>query len=252
MTKLTWLGVGICLAIAWVVPAPAHAEITVTICGPGCICIDWDRGFGSYVEVRCTSGGGGWTTTPPGPGDPPPAGPGSFGGGPDPQSPQSPAPCNPLTAPQQQRLNFAKSYARTKLSRVRVNSPEPATLPTTCTELFKHSPLGRSGLNLLDDYVVFRNGQNCSAPDGANPCAEGKAAWTTCCGHRPEVFLCNSFANLSNSDAGLRLIHELLHVAGQIEDGSSTSGPGDPPTSGQINDIVRDACRDPQVVQPGE
>lgn len=222
------------------------------MCGPGCICIDWARAFGSYVEVRCTSDNGGWTTTPPGPTDPPPGGPGSFGGPESPSDPTTPAPCNPLTLQQTQKLNAAKPYARQKMSRIIVQNPEPTPLPTTCTELFKNSPLRRSGVSLLDDYVIFRNGQNCEAPNGSEPCAAGAAAWTTCCGHKREVFLCNSFTNLSSSTAGLRLIHELLHVAGQTEDGTSSHGPGDAPTSTQIDDLVREACQNPQVVYPPE
>jgi hypothetical protein len=45
------------------------------------------------------------------------------------------------------------------------------------------------------------------------------------------------------------LIHEWLHRAGQLEDLTSTAGPGDPPTSDQIQAMVEEACNDPQVIE---
>ncbi len=42
-----------------------------------------------------------------------------------------------------------------------------------------------------------------------------------------------------------RMIHELLHVAGQMENLTVTVGPGDPPTTAQIQQIVEEACANP-------
>lgn len=236
--------------------SPASAKVTVTLCGPGCICIDYTKDTGSYIEVRCTGGGGGgggdggWTTIEPGPNDPAPDNPGSFGGDGDPGSPTDPHPCNPVSGALLQKLTQAKTWATTKLSWI---GPPENRQPTTCTHLFRNSPLGVSGKSLIDGsspfQAVFRNGQSCTLHNGdPSPCGSGTAAVATCCEHSPYVYLCDSFADLSQTDAGIRLIHELLHVAGQKENTTPSTGPGDPPTTNQLNDLVREACLNPDVI----
>lgn len=241
--------------VTWAVATPAAAKVTVTLCGPGCICIDYTRASGSYIEVRCTGGGGGgdggWTTIEPGPTDPAPDGPGSFGGDGDPGSPTDPHPCDPVPAdPLGSKLSQARIWATQKLSWV---GPFENRRPTTCTALFRNSPLGVAGKTLLDEnapfHAIFRKGENCTLPNGQpSPCSSSIAAFTTCCNHSPYVYLCDSFADYSHTDGGIRLIHELLHVAGQREDTSTTTGPGNPPTTNQLNDLVREACLNPEVI----
>lgn len=245
-------------SVTLAIASPVAAAVTVTLCGPECICIDYTKASGSYIEVRCTGdsggggggGGGGWTTIPPGPSDPPPGGPGSFGGTGNPGSPSNPHPCDAVAGPLAQKLEKAKTWATTKLSWV---GPPENRRPTTCTALFRNSRLGVPAKSLLDEnapfHAIFRRGQNCTLPNGqTSPCGSGVAAYTTCCSHSPYVYLCDSFANLTSTDAGIRVIHELLHIAGQREDETSSTGPGDPPTSNQLNDLVRVACVNPQVI----
>lgn len=245
--------------VSLAIPTPVAAKVKVTLCGPGCICIDYDKGSSSHIEVRCTGGGGGgggagggggWTTIPPEPNDPAPDGPGSFGGDGDPGAPVDPHPCNPVTGALSQKLTQAKAWANSHLSWI---GPPENRQPTTCTHLFRNSPLHLSGKSLLDGaapfHAIFRNGQNCTLHNGEpSPCSSSTAAVATCCEHSPYVYLCDSFAGLSQSDAGIRLLHELLHVAGQKEDSTPTTGPGDPPTTNQLNDLVREACLNPQVI----
>lgn len=239
-------------------PSAARAAISVSLCGPSCICIDYGYPGGSYIEVRCEGGGGGgggggWTTIPPDPNGPEPDVPGSFGGNGNPGSPAETPPCNPVVGLLSQKLTQARSLASSKLSWV---GPPADRHPTTCSLLFRHSPLGLAGKTLLDDsapfHALFRNGQNCTLPNGGpSPCSSGVAAVSSCCTHSPYIYLCDSFSNLNQTEGGLLLIHELLHVAGQMEDTTTTTGPGNPPTTNQLNDLVRAACLNPQVVTTG-
>lgn len=189
-------------------------------------------------------------TSPPPPGQEPVDGPGSFGGNGTPAAPPSPLPGDAITAQQLTKLAAAKSAARSKVARRRIPGLDPPTLaPTTCTLLFENAPLQMTGVELLDSYVIFRGGQNVVGPLGNEPCSSGgTGAWTTCCDHSPIIYLCNEFSNLSSSTAGLILIHEMLHVAGQREDSNSTTGPGNPPNTAQISAAVMEACSNPTVV----
>lgn len=167
-----------------------------------------------------------------------------------PKSPPDPLPGTPLTPLQVAKLDSAKSQATAKLRFYRVPDLYPPTfVPTTCTELFENSPLGKSGIDLLLNYAVFRNGEGVTATNGSTPCdRSGVSAWTTCCSHSPVIYICDEFASRSVSVATTTIIHELLHVAGQLEDGTSGAGPGNPPTSSQINDAVNAACASPTPV----
>jgi len=127
--------------------------------------------------------------------------------------------------------------------------PPGTTLATTCSALFEGSPLGREGADLIQNYVVFRDGTGVKAPDGTKPCDADVRAWTTYGKHSPVVYLCDSFSTTNNTEAAYYLIHETLHVAGQMEDKDSAFGPGEPPNTAQIQAVVKDACADPQVIE---
>lgn len=83
---------------------------------PGCICIDWDRGTSSYLEVRCTTGGGtgGWTQDPTGETVDHPGGGGWNGPG---DEKQSDNPGTPLTMHLLRAWNIATDQAWCKGSR---------------------------------------------------------------------------------------------------------------------------------------
>lgn len=60
--------------------------------------------------------------------------------------------------------------------------------------------------------------------------------------HEPIIYLCNGFFEQTPELGAQIIIHELLHVAGQSEDGTPEAGPGDPPHSVDISDAVAQAC----------
>ena len=63
------------------------------------------------------------------------------------------------------------------------------------------------------------------------------------------VFVCDrALSDFPPQTVSLFLIHESLHVAGQLEDQTTSNGPGNPPTSGQITDIVDEACDSPTML----
>lgn len=114
--------------------------------------------------------------------------------------------------------------------------------PTRCTDLFAGNPMGMSGMQMLA-YIELRDGTGVKNERNVDVCATGQSAWTKCCLHEPVVFLCSSrFKTLDPDTAARKLIHEALHVAGQPEDGDASVGPGDPPNTTQIDEIVRKAC----------
>lgn len=116
--------------------------------------------------------------------------------------------------------------------------------PNQCTDMFNNSPLGLKGGYLLGSYIIWRDGTGVRDADDMDVCATGVPAWTTCCSHSPVVFICpGKFNQLSATDRYLTLIHEALHVAGQMEDKDSTVGPNDPPSSTQIGSDVKSACQ---------
>lgn len=218
----------------------AEAATRIYMCLEGCLCIDWDRGTSTYLEVRCPNGDGGWTTDPTGGGWNPPGG----WGGPGNEKPSD----NPGSAPSG-GLGFAISKAK-DLAWKRLRGDQncclagkPYYTPSECTQLFFNNEMGRLGADLIQNYVNFRRGEGVKAPDGSTPCNNpGISAWTTCCNHDPDVLVCDRFENLSTGDGAAILIHEVMHVAGQPEDTTTSAGPGDPPTTQDITASVKEAC----------
>ncbi len=98
------------------------------------------------------------------------------------------------------------------------------------------------GAYILGSYIVWRYGEGVTDSRGNVPCTIS-TAWTECCTHRKYVFICDSFARLTPEERTITVIHEALHVAGQKEDRTTSFGPGDPPTSSQIQANVRAACQ---------
>lgn len=230
---------------ATLIPTPVQAAIRVTFCSgqPGCICIDWDRGSSSWLEVRCPSGGGdsGWTDDPSGsPIDDPGGGWRGPGGGQD-----SDQPGNILSPELSFAWNNAKESAWSKL-RGDKNCCIAGKIyftPNECTNLFQGNPMGWTGADLVRNYIVPRRGEGVQGPDGTTPCDSASIAlWTTCCSHDPDVLVCDRFVNSSFDEQVALIIHEALHVAGQPEDQTTTAGPGDDPTSSDIQATVREAC----------
>jgi hypothetical protein len=141
-------------------------------------------------------------------------------------------------------LNFttAKGVATTKLRGDLVDTH--IYEPNQCTELFANSPMGTSGIDVLGT-ITWRDGTGVKDADNNVPCNNADA-WTQIPPdgrHARVVFICPSNFNSGtrNRRASI-IIHEALHVAGQLEDSSGTVGPGNPPTSGQITANVTAAC----------
>jgi hypothetical protein len=223
-------------------------EAMVSLCGEAreCVCITWISGGSATVEVRCPTGGApsGWSGTG-NPGDADGSS-GSYGGSGNPKAPPSPLPGMPLNTTTSQKVSSAKSEAINRLRGEHIvddGTGKGTWVPTECTDLFLNSPLGKTGAQLLSNYIVFRDGTGLRDSAGRTPCSEGAAAWTTCCTHDPVVYICPSQFNAAGLDARVKyLIHEALHVGGQQEDQDTTVGPGDPPNSSQINNDVAAAC----------
>jgi len=116
-------------------------------------------------------------------------------------------------------------------------------IPNECTALFTGNKMNVSARGIMD-YVKYRSGTGVRDAAGNTPCNGGVAAWTTCCTHSPYVFICDSkFNSLPASERAYYLIHEAMHVGGQLENGTGTvTGPADPPNSEQITAEVKKAC----------
>lgn len=211
-----------------------------------CYCITWQSGGDVWIEVRCPVDDTGRVVGTPGwrKGDQPADGSsGSMGGDGSQKEAPPTLPGMPLSGTDKQLTDQAKSAATVKLRGTRIEDMKGVFEPNQCTELFDNSPLNMRGLDLLD-YVIFRNGTGVRDPNDSSrvPCTTF-AAWTTCCTHDRVVYVCPSNFNSMSRDARTAvLIHELLHVAGQREDLTNTSGPDDPPTTSQIQTIVKNAC----------
>jgi hypothetical protein len=216
-----------------------------------CVCISWTTSGGATIEVRCPTGGSGlsgWATG----GDPDNADGtrGSYSGSGQKQTPPSSLPGMPINSTTGMKLTPAKNEAikRLKGDIETGDDGKPLVIPNKCSELFANSPMSSTtnqypGAQLLGNYIIFRDGTGVKDAQNRDRCAEGVAAWTTCCLHDPVVFICpNQFNNASYENRIKYVIHEALHVAGQLEDGNGTTGPGDPPNSGQISSNVADAC----------
>lgn len=242
----------IALALTFAGVSVARSIAQIEICQTGCLCIYWSPAVGDdWYEVRCEAGTGTWVTVPLPVPDPLPDGPGSFLGDGQPDPPPVNPPCTPLMGSNLQGYNQAKALAESKLTRVKVGGPQSGiTAGTTCTVLFRNSPLPLSGLDLLKNYVVPRYGGGGCNPEGGavNQCtASGASMWTTT-NHNRIVYVCDSFFTMTTSQRAHKIIHELLHVAGQTEDQTTSTGPGDAPTPTLIDQLVTAACQNPQVI----
>jgi hypothetical protein len=137
-------------------------------------------------------------------------------------------------------LNNAKNKARDVVRGERVGKGE--WIPNRCTDLFAGNALGLTGAQMLA-YMEFRDGTGVKNEKNVDVCATGMSAWTKCCLHEPVVFLCSAkFVALKPDERARKVLHEALHVAGQPEDTDGSVGPGDPPNTTQIDEIVRQAC----------
>jgi len=139
----------------------------------------------------------------------------------------------------QGKFNDAKSDA---LARVRMLGIRNEKRHTSCSVLFEHSPLGLTGGAILGSYAIFRYDAG-TVPGSI--CSAQTFAWVNGSLGSRVIFICPSFFNIAPPDSSYMLIHELLHVAGQMENLTVTVGPGDPPTTAQIQQIVEDACANP-------
>lgn len=151
----------------------------------------------------------------------------------------------------QGRVDAAVADARNK---VRKYKPLDAAgnKHTTCSALFVGYSSHPDGLTVLNS-IIIRNGEGYTRA-GDTPCAPGPdhahAFWDPALGPRnPYVFVCNSFYGFGPDSAATFLIHEGLHVIGQTEDHSGSTGPGDAPTYDQIQAVVEAACYDPQIIE---
>lgn len=171
---------------------------------------------------------------------------GSWGGSGTPAAAPTPLPGQPIVGGLYALVGQAKSKAVIKVRGEKVTdpgTPKDTWIPTRCTNLFVHSPLGKSGVELLNSYIVYRDGTGVIDTTGVDRCAVGTAAaWTKCCQHDPVIFICDKFNNLNTNQRANILIHEALHVGGQREDTDGAVGPGNPPNTGQISEIVAEAC----------
>jgi hypothetical protein len=172
---------------------------------------------------------------------------GSWGGTGTPRNAPSPLPGKVLDPALSRDVTYANGRAVTKLRGEKVidaGTPKGTWVPTPCTDLFLNSPLGETGASILGGYVVYRDGTGVKDTTGVDRCATGaSAAWTICCLHDPVVYICPiPFGQSSVDDRIKVLIHEGMHVGGQLEDKNVTVGPGDPPNTSQINEVVAKAC----------
>jgi hypothetical protein len=195
----------------------------IVFCHETCVCLYWQTGGTGYSEVRCPTGlPSGWTI-----GGSTPTGTGSWAGSGTSKPPPAPLPGNVMNPETYSQVQSAKTAAVAKLRGEKVSDLKGVWLPTTCTDLFLNSPLGKPGAYLLGNYVVLRDGTSVKDSQGADQCALGTvAAWTSCCLHDPVVFICpKKFKESTTSDRIKYLIHETMHVGGQQEDKDGTVGP---------------------------
>ena len=222
------------LFVSWFVlgsVAEAASAATVAWCpsNPGCLCIDWDTPGGSHIEIRCPASSV-WKVGSTIIG-------GTFSGR---GAADTSLPPSTLTPIQRISVEEASILAKNLLSGLSGNHQ--------CIALFNGSPLLNNSwvthpLLLIGDYVVWANGEGVRDSQGRRPCSWADA-WTTCCGHTRTVFICDSFTQRSLTGRAHAMIHEALHVAGQLEDSSNNSaGPGDPPSPDHIDDAVARACQ---------
>ena len=227
-----WVPVFLAVALSIGLTTPLKAnEASRCYWNPACLCIWWENlPGGPGYEIRCSSGSGeesGWTNDGPTTGPPEISYPGGtfFGNG-----------------MFQGGILHAPEASRDQLSKVRSATSDVERMlgHQDCANLFSNAPLKVEPLWLFR-RIQWQDGEE----DALGQCLEDPdtVAYYRSPGiHEPIIYLCDSFAALRNGTAALHLIHELLHAFGQIEDGTTTVGPGDFPTTGQINGVVLDAC----------
>ena len=237
----------VAVAVALMTPFPLLAAGKAVPChwtNLLCECTDYGPTAG-YTEVRCPTGPPvGWVAKPPRPPVPPNKGSQRGDGKKKPE--QIPAPYqNVLAGRDSELLTIARDLASIKLRRVLID-PGPPHLygDTTCSALFDESPLGQTGAQLLASYVRFRY-----APSGTPECAADWAFVRRNQDHDRYIILCRLFFDTAENNpdfAANVLIHELLHVGGQQEDGTISAGPPDDyPTTTQLREVVNSACSPP-------
>lgn len=234
---------GFLLAVGMLlIPQHAEAAATVGFCGDpnvGCICIDWSSGGSTWIEIKCPSGGDdGWTTD--WDGTPEDHTPGWTGSGDPREGDGGTSLAGSLRQAYLRAKNLAKDRARGD-DQCCIGG-KPYHTPNECSQLFVGNNLGMGGAQIIDNYIEPRVGDGVEDSTGNVPCSQGSAIWTKCCQHNPTVYVCSSFENLPTGHAAAFVIHEALHVAGQAEDKTTSVGPADAPTSGQIQQRVQEAC----------
>lgn len=264
---MTSFGLSVCSLF---VASGARGNVRVEQCAidTSCTCIEWWDGANSTVEMRCPgssgggsgSSGGGWVST----GGGIPDNDGSFGGGGAIKPPAATPPGGelPPQGPQDTKVKQAKTKVTEKLALKCHKDPrtqQNRCWDTTCTQLFHNNKTNLPGRN-IETKVQYRLGQNYSTVVNGRvvfPCQDpllpAMAFVDRTRGyHDPYIFLCNSFFALADpSDAALILIHEILHTAGQDENRTNSAGPGDPPSSDSISDVVYNSCVTPREVGNG-
>ncbi|HEX7829230.1 MAG TPA: hypothetical protein VF787_06215 [Thermoanaerobaculia bacterium] len=213
----------------------------VSACDNGCYCITWISGSSAWVEVRCPTDGigrSGWSHD----GGPADGSSGTWtGDGRQITAPQS-LPGMPLSGTTYSNFTNAKGLATTKLRGTLVDTH--VYEPNACTELFDNSPMEMRGIDVLAT-IIWRDGTGVRDADNNLVCSTADA-WTMIPPdgqHARVVFICpNNFNTGDRNRRAAVIIHEALHVAGQLEDKTGTVGPGDPPTTGQISANVKAAC----------
>lgn len=214
---------------------------TVSACDNGCYCITWTFSSGAYVEVRCpgeSTSRSGWSHD----GGPADGSSGSWTGDGRQTAPPDPLPGMPVTGLASNHLTQAKGAATTRLRGTLADTH--IFEPDACTELFANSPLEMRGIDVLSS-IIWRDGTGVKDANNYEVCSSADA-WTMIPSngqHARVVFICPGNFNVGDKNRrAVVLIHEALHVAGQVEDKTGTVGPEDPPTTAQITANVKAAC----------
>lgn len=153
----------------------------------------------------------------------------------------SSGPGNVLSPSLQGRVNTGITVAKKKL--LGVLNPYLEPVETVCSGLFLGFKDYQDGAWILTVWTKFRGGEGVKDSKGNTPCSSNTAAWTFSCPenqvcHHRYIYICNKFSNLTAEQAGLKLIHEAWHIAGQKESPAVPNAP----TSSQIDSMVLNAC----------
>lgn len=215
--------------------AEARVEVSPCRCqesGLAGLCIDWEADRGAFLEVRCPSRepSNYWARRG-APETPISRGAGTFLGTYSLSEKIRPYPGEVLRGALRSRFLAAHQKA---LNLLRYDDE--------CRKLFEGNRLGLHPVGLMMEKIEYRNGEDAKS-GRRRPCKEGIGAWVPSYReHSPYVMLCSGFRHLETLDAARLLVHEALHVAGQAEDRNGTVGPGDPPSSAKIDELVQRAC----------